>query len=218
MKLLLTSNGLSNDSIARALVRLNGKPARKSKVAFIPTAANPEPGAKGWLIDDLARIQARGYEVDVVDIAALPKKLWLPRLRSADILFFGGGNSYYLLDWVRQSGLEKELPSLLKRRVYAGISAGGIVSGPDLKVSSLKFYYPEDIGRDTPALDLVDFYMRPHFGSPHFPKMRLKYLKPRFSSFKKPVYVIDDMTAIAVDGKKVNVVSEGKHVILGGTA
>ncbi len=39
MKLLLTSNGLTNASIANALEELVGKPRNEIKVAFIPTAA-----------------------------------------------------------------------------------------------------------------------------------------------------------------------------------
>ncbi|MDB5160816.1 MAG: hypothetical protein JWO96_196 [Candidatus Saccharibacteria bacterium] len=35
MKLLLTSNGLSNDSIAKAFAELIGKDPKDSKVAFI---------------------------------------------------------------------------------------------------------------------------------------------------------------------------------------
>lgn len=216
MKLLLTSTGLSNAAIAKALVRLVGKPARKSKVAFVPTAANTEPGEKGWLIDDLYRIKERGFEVDVVDISAIPNKMWLPRLERADVLFFGGGNTYYLFDWIKKSGLAKELPRLLKRRVYAGISAGSIVTGPSLKVSSLRAYYPEDIGRDTPALNFVVFHTRPHLGSPDFPKVREKFLRPRFASWKEPVYVIDDNTAVVVDGQTTKLVGDGKHLLLGG--
>ena len=89
MKLLLTSNGLSNPSIAKALFELVGKPAEETNIAFVPTASNVEEGDKGWLIDDLVNIKKQGFEsVDIVDISALPREMWLPRLEAADVLFF----------------------------------------------------------------------------------------------------------------------------------
>jgi len=77
MKLLLTSNGLSNQSIAKALFDLVGKPAAETSIAFIPTAMNVGSGDKEWFIDDLYNIKKQGLKnIDVVDISALPKNIW----------------------------------------------------------------------------------------------------------------------------------------------
>ena len=40
MKLLLTSSGLTNDSIAKALFDLTGKKPEETTIVFIPTASN----------------------------------------------------------------------------------------------------------------------------------------------------------------------------------
>lgn len=57
MKLLLTSAGITNKSIAKAVLDLTGLPAKEIKLVFIPTAANVEEGDKEWLIDDLVHFQ-----------------------------------------------------------------------------------------------------------------------------------------------------------------
>jgi dipeptidase E len=88
MKFLLTSAGLSNKTIANALEDLLGKSINGVKLAFIPTAANVEPGDKSWMIDDLNNFKKAGFEVDIVDISAVPKEIWLPRLQDAEVLFF----------------------------------------------------------------------------------------------------------------------------------
>src|SRR5205823_878465 len=44
MKLLLTSSGISNDSIRNALVESLGKPIAESSALYIPTAIYPFPG------------------------------------------------------------------------------------------------------------------------------------------------------------------------------
>ena len=53
MKLLLTSSGFTNKSIANALLEFAGKPFKELKLVFVPTAANVESGGKEWLINDL---------------------------------------------------------------------------------------------------------------------------------------------------------------------
>lgn len=94
-------------------------------------------GDKGWFIEDLSNLKKQGLKsIDIVDISALPKKIWLPRLELTDVLFFSGGNSFHLMRWLDESGLAKLLPELLKTRIYAGISAGSMVTNPTLALSS----------------------------------------------------------------------------------
>src|SRR5687768_16453417 len=122
MKLLLTSGGITNPSIAKAFRDLLAKPFDESKIAFIPTASNAEVGDKSWLINDLKNIQALGFkEIDIVDISALPREVWLPRLEVADVLLFSGGNTFYLMNWIKKSGLKELLPKMLETKVYVGI-------------------------------------------------------------------------------------------------
>src|SRR3989344_2541480 len=216
MKLLLTSNGLSNKSIAKALVDLVGKPAKETSLAFIPTAMNAGGGDKGWFIDDLSNIKKQNFKnIDIVDISALPKKIWLPRIEAADVLFFSGGNTSHLMRWLKESGLAKLLPELLKTRVYAGISAGSIVTNPTLTLSSKdkKIYYEEKFGyKNEKALGFVDFYIRPHFNSPYFPQARKEYLEKVAKDIPDIIYALDDNSALKVVDGKVEIISEGEYL------
>ncbi|MBI2106931.1 Type 1 glutamine amidotransferase-like domain-containing protein [Candidatus Woesearchaeota archaeon] len=214
MKLLLTSGGLTNKSLRNALRDLV-RPEKENRIAFIPTAANVEDSSKEWLINDLVNCQQLGI-VDIVDISALKKQLWLPRLKKANILVFGGGNTFHLMYWIKKSGLEKWLPELLKTRVYVGISAGSIVANPVLSVSSSKILYYEDLKlmKDMKGLGYVDFLIRPHLNSEHFPKIRVEILKEQMKTLSKPLYAIDDNTAIKIVNNKVEIISEGKWELL----
>ncbi len=214
MKLLLTSNGLSNPSIAKALFDLVGKPPSETSITFIPTAMNPTLGEKDWFINDLVNIKNQQSKfIDIVDIAALPKKVWQPRIERADVLFFSGGNSFYLMHWLRESGLYQMLPTLLKTRIYAGISAGSMVTNPSLELSGQdkKLYFEEVFGyADEKALHLVDFYTRPHYNSPDFPNVRKSNLEEIAQGIKYSIYGLDDNSAVKVDGKAIEVISEGQ--------
>jgi dipeptidase E len=205
MKLLLTSAGISNKSLASALKGLAGAEMR---IAFIPTAANVEKGKKGWLIKDYDTCEKLG-PTDIVDISAVDKKVWLPRLKAANVIFVGGGNTYHLMKWMVKSGLKKELPGLLRSRVYVGISAGSIIMSKRLSSTS-EFLYGDDVNNPPAGLGYVDFNVRPHLNSPRFPKVRDKYLKEVSKRVVGDLYAIDDDTGIVCVNGKVRVVSEGR--------
>jgi len=213
MKLLLTSNGLSNQSIANALFELTGKTASETTIVFIPTAMNVARGDKSWFINDLYNIKKQGFKfIDIVDISALPKEIWLPKLENGDVLFFSGGSNYHLMYWLQKSGLSELLPDLLKTRVYAGISAGSMVTNPSLVSISddKKKYYEDNFGyKNETALNFVDFYLYPHFNSPKHLHYREENLKKVAEETKKTVYGLDDESALKVVGDVVTIVTEG---------
>ncbi len=216
MKLLLTSGGLTNESIAAALLDLAGRSASELSVAFVPTASNVEVGDKGWLIDDLKNIQKQGFNsVDIVDISALPREIWQPRLEAADVFVFGGGNSFHLMHWINVSGLGELLPELLKTRVYVGISAGSMVMSKDLSLSQSQRLYYEDLDRteEMKGLGFVDFFTRPHLNSPHFTKIRKEYLEELAQEIPETIYALDDDSAVKVIDGDIEVVSEGECLV-----
>lgn len=213
MKLLLTSSGNTNKSIEKALLELLGKPFSKSRITFVPTAANIEEGDKTWLVDDMNNFRKLNFaSFDIIDISAVPKDIWLPSFNKADILVFGGGNVYHLLKWIKKSGLADRLPELLKTKVYVGISAGSMVAAKNISLTSSGILYYEDTGkpRNTKGLEFVDFEVRPHLNSKWFPKVRLDYLQRLNKEIQNTFYAIDDNTALKIIDGKISVISEGK--------
>lgn len=209
MKLLLTSAGLSNKSIVDALLNMAGRNFAELNLAFIPTAANVEDGGKSWLIDDLANCKKLGFkQIDIVDISAIAKDLWLPRLEASDVLLFGGGNTFHLMSWIEKSGLKNVLPKMLEKKIYVGISAGSIVTSK--RVSLLNVFYENEFKNENQSgLGFVDFQIRPHLNSPYFPKANLKNLQKIAEKFSETFYAIDDSTAIKVVDGQIEIVSEG---------
>lgn len=213
MKLLLTSGGLMNNSIISALKDLTQKPFNKLNLAFIPTASNMEEGDKWWLIEDLKICKRLKFKsVDIVDISAIPRKVWQKRLEAANVLLFEGGNTYHLMYWINKSGLRDLLPRLLESRVYIGISAGTIVATPSLILSSAEKEPLEEIGEKIydEGLGLVDFLVEPHINNKHFPELTFEHVEKQSRKISQQIYAIDDDTAIKVVNKKITVVSEGK--------
>lgn len=217
MKLLLTSNGITNPAIAKALFDLVGKPASEITAAFIPTAANVIDGDKRWLIDSIVDIQHAGIaSLDIVDISALSKDIWQPRLEAVDVLIFSGGNNAYLMKWIVESGLESLLPKLLHTKVWVGISAGSCITSPTLVLSNKddQIYSEEVFGYDSnKGLGFVDFYFRSHFNSPDFPNMNKEYLNEVAEEVSQKIYALDDNSALKVVDGQVEVISEGEYEV-----
>ncbi len=140
MKLLLTSAGVRNASIRRALVDLLGKPIEESSALCIPTASygHPHvgPGERAWQFvsgrSEGPMTELGWRSVGLLELTALPSihtEAWVPLVRGTDVLLVGGGDALYLGHWLRESGLADLLPELTDT-VWVGLSAGSMVLTP----------------------------------------------------------------------------------------
>lgn len=215
MKLLLTSAGLSNKLIAKALFDLVGKKPQDISIVFIPTAANVEIGDKEWFIDDLINLKKQNFkEIEIADISAVDEKIWRPKIEKADVIYFEGGNTYHLMRWLNKSGLTNLLPELLKNKVYVGVSAGSMVTCPDLALKISQLVYEEDLKEteEMDGLNFVNFYILPHLNSPWFKKLRKKFIEEIVADMSEKIYTLDDNSALKIIDDKVEVISEGKWI------
>ena len=237
MKLLLTSSGIRNTSIHNALVDLLGKPIAESNALFIPTAIYPFPrGAHmGWQAicgNAKSPLSQLGWKsLGVLELTALPsidKKVWVPSVEEADALLVWGGDVLYLSYWMRQSGLADLLPSLLRKLVYVGVSAGSMAvsstfgeacsnppGGSHNALTSEDIVFPTPQGEINRILmtghgaGLVDFALIPHLDNENHPDASEANAEKWAAKLPVAVYAIDDQTAIKVVDDKVEVVSEG---------
>ncbi|CAN5444343.1 peptidase E [soil metagenome] len=214
MNLLLTSAGISNTSIRNALVELLGKPIGESSALFVPTAIYAIPNGGhivrkvicGSLGDPFCELGWKS--IGLLELTALPgikQQLWLPMLRATDALLVGGGDCQYLCYWMQQSGLADLLPSLLRKTVYVGLSAGSMVM-TRFGTTCGNHTLPAESGK---SLGYVDIALHPHLDHEWFPENSMASLEKLAATIAVPSYAIDDQTAIKVTGGKIEVVSEG---------
>ena len=211
-KLLLTSAGITNKSIANALMDMVGKDAKDMKVAFIPTAANVEEGNKAaWFFRQYEDLRKVGVNwIDMIDFTAANVD-WRARLEECDVLLLSGGNTFHLLDQIRKQGFDAYLKAALESKVYVGISASSITMTPSIEVAAIP---PGDPNlpsiTDLAGLGFVDFEIEPHCDEARFVTIE-KYGKEH----SKKIYAIDDQTAIKVIDGTIEVVSEGGWKLYG---
>jgi dipeptidase E len=223
MKFLLTSSGISNDSIRNALVESLGKPIAESSALCIPTAAYacPSGAAMAWRFIRgvaLSPLCEVGWKsLGVLELTALPslkEEQWVPLVQEADALLVYGGDVLYLCYWMWQSGLADLLPELARETVYVGVSAGSMVVTPNFGEAYDDWFCREPPASHLPtgderALGLVDFAVFPHLDHEKFPENSLANAERWAAKGPVPTYAIDDQTAIVVLDGAVEVVSEG---------
>ncbi len=215
MKLLLTSGGIRNPSIHRALVDLLGKPIAESSALCIPTAGYGQPQggpASAWRFvsgnQPNCPMTGLGWKsLGVLELTALPsidEDRWVPQLRAADVLLVNGGDAAYLCHWMRRSGLADLLPTL--GSLWVGLSAGSMVMTPSIGEDFVSWHSPEGGDR---TLGLVDFSIFPHLDHEMLPDNCMAEAEKWAAKMPQPSYLIDDETAIRVADGTTEVISEG---------
>lgn len=221
MKLLLTSAGVANASIERALVDLLGKPISESSALCIPTAQYGHPmvgpGVKPWEFisgnERLPMVDLGWRSMGVLELTALPsidEERWMPLVRGTDALLVAGGDVLYLCHWMRESGLAGLLDEL-DETVWVGLSAGSMVLTPEVGEDFIQWRPPSG---DLSTLGLVDFSICPHLAPDGRPGNSMAEALAWAEGIDGPAYAIDDDTAIQVVDGEVTVVSEGQWALL----
>jgi dipeptidase E len=216
MKLLLTSGGVTNESIRARLVELLGKPISESSALFVPTAQWGQPAcspesvwksaAGRWPGND-ALVDLGWKSVGILELTALPsigRERWEPWVREADVLLVDGGEAVYLAQWIRDSRLAELLPALTET-VWVGVSAGSMALTPRIGTEFVDW----KPGESDATLGLVDFSIFPHLDYPGWSDNTLDAARDWATRIPTRAYAIDDQTAISVVDGTVDIISEG---------
>jgi dipeptidase E len=129
-KLFLAS--IVSETSGELMKIIEGSP-NKLTVAFIPTAADTYEN-KSFIDVDRDKLVELGFNVINVDLKNRKANQLRKDLEKVDIVFVAGGNSFYLLEKVLESGFDKIIKELVERGVtYVGSSAGAILAGPSIE-------------------------------------------------------------------------------------
>lgn len=235
MKLLLTSNGITDPSLEKVFLEMtNGK--TDLKVAIIPTASDPiewvpeKEGSKEYVAKLIPEKKAKneewlnsykrewikkGYDVVIADLKDDPEKI-KEKLENVDIVDVTGGDVNYLLDWAKKSKLDTYLKDLLdKGVVYVGTSAGSGLLNPDIGLT----WWERGMLTDHIGLGIVDFVVVPHQKESDILTnegnlvKRKKYLQSVIN-FPWKVYLAQDGQAVKVIGDNIEHIGMGSKRIV----
>ena len=159
--MILTSSLYESIELVKKFLDKN---TESKKILFIPTATNVDKYKKYIHLTQKA-FEDFGYEVENFDVSIFSEEIAKEKLSQANTVFISGGNTFYLLQELKR----KNLTSYLKEKIengllYIGESAGSVIAAPDIEYASIvddKTLATEL--DDYVGLNLVDFYIVPHF-------------------------------------------------------
>ena len=197
MKLFLCSHFSSVGSLIKEEIE-------NKKIAFIPTASLRE-GYTGYVGSARKIFKKLGAIVTEIDISTEAYSTIQSVFEEADVIYFTGGNSFFLMDQLRKTGtdglLKKELAN---GKLMIGESAGAIICAPTIQYIEQMDEKPEDYSqKDDAGLDLIDFYVLPHYLTAPFKKVTEKIMTEFLDLNLRP---INNKQAIIVDGSESKVI------------
>ena len=196
MKLFLCSHFSSVGSLIKEEID-------NKKVAFIPTASLHE-GYTGYVGSARKLFKKLGASVTEIDISTEAYSTIQAVFEDADVIYFTGGNSFFLMDQLRKTETDELLKKeLANGKLMIGESAGAIICAPTIQYIEQMDEKPEDYSQeDNEGLDLIDFYVLPHYLTAPFKKITERIMA-EFSNLN--ICAINNHQAIIVndEGSKV---------------
>lgn len=198
MKLFLTSSCIS-ENLREPFIQFLRKSPEQIKLYFIPTATDIEEN-KFYTCKSLDDFSAIGINPIWYSLRFKTKQQILIELADADVIWIGGGNTFYLLDVMRKTGAMEIIGDLVRNKgvMYGGTSAGTIISTPSIEIAG--WGIDADLNgvkiADVNALNFVDFFTQVHYNPIAHKAMLLSKVGDM------PIYAIPDDAAVQIiDGE-----------------
>lgn len=192
---------------AKEFKKFYGETNGKSAV-FIPTAANADGGGTIYVKRQRRALEKLGIKACVLDISVAESNEITAKLLNSDIIYIGGGNTFYLLQELKRSGADMIIrEQIALGKAYIGESAGAVIVAPSIT-------YIEDMDdraaapdlSDCSALGLVDFYPLPHMNS--FPFIRASRVIAEKHSNDLKLLPITNRQAVCVYGNEIKILGK----------
>jgi dipeptidase E len=197
-KLLLTSSGLSSEKTQKEFLSLLDKPVKEVKVLLIFGVKTP--GEMVYVDASKMELINLGLKKENIADANINNAIDFPEGKF-EVIYFCGGNTYYLLDRIKKLKFDVKIKDLVNDgALYIGVSAGSIIAGENIEIAGRGSEGDEnEINlQDLSGLGFTDVAIFPHYRND---------LKEEAEEFSKksdyPVKALKDGEAILFLGGKV---------------
>lgn len=130
MKLYLASYAMV--SMAK-IIKHEGRDFVGKKAIFIPTAGDPYDN-KDFIEADRIALEKYGLDIVEMDIKNKNEEEIRKAIFSADIILVAGGDTFYLMAKLKESGADKVIKDFIEKNgIYIGSSAGSIICCPTIE-------------------------------------------------------------------------------------
>ncbi len=206
-KLLLASNG---EFLIKKGYDLLGIPREQIKIAYIITASKAASDKK-FLDIHKESMKEQGLNFEEIDIEGKTKEELYKLLDGKNVIHIEGGNTFYLLKAVKESGFDQVLKDMVSRGIaYVGTSAGAYIACPTIETSMWGPKIRDQYGlTDFTALNFVPFLLWVHYKDDMEGLIREK-----MKTTSLPVRILRDGQGILVENDSYTFVGEGEEIRL----
>lgn len=189
---------------------LTGIPKDQMKIGYIITASK---GARKFsqIVQEniMPTIRENGYLIEEIDIKDKSKEELLNFFKNKNIIHIEGGNTFYLLKAIRETGFDEILKELLiEGKIYIGTSAGAYVMCPSIEVSDWDDETVDRFGlSEFTALNYVPFVLKVHYKDEE-----IEFVKEKMKTLKYPLRIIRNGQGILVEDGKYTFIGDGEEV------
>ena len=188
---------------------LTGISKENMKIGYITTAGTV---ARSPFLENVkSTIRKEGYYFEEFDIEGKTHDQMRDFFKDKNVIHVEGGNTFYLLKAVRESGFADVLKEELNLgKVYIGTSAGAYIMCPTIEVSSWNENGVERSGvSDFAALHYAPFVLKVHYKDEMSEK-----IKEKIPALKYPLRILRDGQGIFFEDGKATFVGDGEEVFL----
>jgi dipeptidase E len=189
---------------------LTGIPKDQMKIGYITTAAK---GARDKSFFENVKniIRDNRYDFEEVDIEGKTKKELKSFFKDKNVIHMEGGNTFYLLEAIRETGFAGILKELLEEgKVYIGTSAGAYIMCPSVDVANWDKTGKSRFGlTDFTALNYVPFALKVHYTDEQEVKV-----KEGMQALKYPIHIIKDGQGIFCEDGTYKFIGDEEEIIL----
>ena len=185
------------------------KPLTEAEILYVTTASKKVNDAS-YVGRTRQKMDELNFSYPEFDIVGKSEEELKKALSSSDILYIEGGNTFYLLKAVHDTGFEKIIKEAIKNGlVYWGVSAGAYIACPSIIMATWSDRFDRCGVTDWIAMNLVPFLIKAHYT----PDM-LDALKEKSKDLQFPLHVLNDEQAVLVKDGEVQLIGGGDELIL----
>lgn len=165
MKIVLYSGGSEKDNrlLNKKALKLTGVDV--PKLTFIPSSSYDAEEDFKFFVDEFSKLGVQRFMHFCVDTPFT--KTMLSEVLRSDLIFLGGGNTFYFLKHLKKNKMFDHFKKFLKRGgVLCGLSAGAIVLTPHVHTASFPHFDRDENPwemKNLSAMRLVNFEFFPHY-------------------------------------------------------
>lgn len=208
MKLVLYSGGNEADNRFLNLRALELTGVKSPKLTLIPSSSYDAEDDFRFFVQEFSKLGVQKFMHFCVDIPNTKTVLY--EAMKSDLIFLGGGNTFYFLKHLKKAGMFAHFSKFLKRGgVLCGLSAGAIVLTPHVHTATFPHFdcdeNPWDM-KNLSAMRLVNFEFFPHYkNSKRYDAELLHHSKKS----KIPLYACPDGGGIVIENQQISFCGKG---------